>query len=125
MGLDTPNSPDLGSTVRRLTGDRMTDLEITQVDPERYRLRGELDMASAVTFENALTPVVQDCSRLVLDLEDLAFIDSSGLRALVQLSERMNGSAPLVLSNVPHGVQRLLDIVGLASLPGIEVDTDA
>jgi hypothetical protein len=37
----------------------------------------------------------------------------------------MNGSAPLVLSNVPHGVQRLLDIVGLASLPGIEVDTDA
>jgi len=103
----------------------MTDLEITQVDPERYRLRGELDMASAVTFGNALTPVVQDCSRLVLDLEDLAFIDSSGLRALVQLSERMNGSAPLVLSNVPHGVQRLLDIVGLASLPGIEVDNDA
>jgi len=125
MGLDTPNSPPLGSTVRRLTGDRMTDLEITQVDPERYRLRGELDMASAVTFGNALTPVVQDCSRLVLDLEDLAFIDSSGLRALVQLSEQMNGSAPLVLSNVPHGVQRLLDIVGLASLPGIEVDNDA
>ena len=88
MGLDTSKDPHVVSPVRRLTGDRMTDLEITQVDPERYRLRGELDMASAVTFENAFTPVVRDCSRLVLDLEDLAFIDSSGLRALVQLSER-------------------------------------
>jgi anti-sigma B factor antagonist len=103
----------------------MTDLEITQVSPERYRLRGELDMASAVTFEDALSPVVQGGTQLVLDLEDLTFIDSSGLRALVQLSDQMNGSAPLVLSNVPHGVQRLLDIVGLNTLPGIEVRDDA
>jgi len=103
----------------------LTDLEITQVSPERYRLRGELDMASAVTFEGALSPVVQGGTQLVLDLEDLTFIDSSGLRALVQLSDQMNGSAPLVLSNVPHGVQRLLDIVGLNTLPGIEVRDDA
>jgi len=103
----------------------MTDLEITKVDPKRYRLRGELDMASAVTFEKELLPVAQGSGKLVLDLGDLTFIDSSGLRALVQLSEQMNGSAPLVLSNVPHGVQRLLDIVGLDTLPGIEVRNDA
>ena len=103
----------------------MTDLEITQVSPEHYRLRGELDMASAVTFGDAMSPVAQGGTQLVLDLEDLTFIDSSGLRALVQLSDQMNGSAPLVLSNVPHGVQRLLDIVGLNTLPGIEVRDDA
>ena len=103
----------------------MTDLEISEVGSERYRLRGELDMASAATFEQSLHTVAQGSNTLVLDLGDLTFIDSSGLRALVQLSERMNGSAPLVLTNVPQGVQRLLDIVGLETLPGIEVRDDA
>ena len=37
----------------------------------------------------------------------------------------MNGSGPLTLGNVPRGVQRILDIVGLESLPGIVVEHDA
>jgi hypothetical protein len=36
----------------------------------------------------------------------------------------LNGAAPLVLDNVPASVQRVLDIVGLESLPGIEVRHD-
>ena len=101
----------------------MTDLEITQVSPERYRVRGELDMASAEILREALQPVAGAQGHLVLDVEELTFIDSSGIRALVQLSSSMNdGVAPLVLSNVPASVQRLLDIVGLEALPGIKVE---
>jgi anti-anti-sigma factor len=99
----------------------MTAFEITRVDPERYRLSGELDMASAPTLDDALQPVVDAHHQLVLDLEGLTFIDSYGLRSLVQLSKRMNGAAPLVLDKVPVSVQRVLDIVGVETLPGIEV----
>jgi len=102
----------------------MTDFEITQVSPERYRLGGELDMASAETLREALRPVVEADGRLVLDVGEITFIDSSGLRALVQLSEQMDGAAPLVLSRVPSSVRRLLDVVGLDAVPGIEVEGD-
>ena len=100
----------------------MTEFEITQVSPERYRLSGELDMATAETLRDALEPVVQANGRLVLDVGEITFIDSSGLRALLQLSEQMNGSAPLVLSQVPPSVRRLLEVVGLEAVPGIEVE---
>jgi len=102
----------------------MTDFEITQVSPERYRLGGELDMASAETLREALRSVVEADGRLVLDVGEITFIDSSGLRALVQLSEQMDGAAPLVLSRVPSSVRRLLDVVGLDAVPGIEVEGD-
>jgi len=102
----------------------MTPFRINQVSRERYGLSGELDMASAETLRDALRPVVAADGHLVLDLEELTFIDSSGIRALVDLAERMNGAAPLVLSNVPAGVRRLFDVIGLDTLPGIEIEHD-
>ena len=81
-------------------------------------------MASAPTLDDALQPVVDAHGSLVLELEELTFIDSYGIRSLVQLSSRMNGSGPLVLTKVPVSVQRLFDIVGAETLPGIEVSHD-
>ena len=81
-------------------------------------------MASAETFRDAMQPVVQAEGRLILDVGEITFIDSSGLLALVQLSSQMNGSAPLILSQVSPSVRRLLDIVGLEAIPGIEVVDD-
>jgi hypothetical protein len=43
----------------------------------------------------------------------------------VKLAARLDGAAPLVLDNVPAAVQRVLDIVGIESLPRIEVRHDA
>lgn len=99
----------------------MTQFEIRKVASGRFCLSGELDMASAKSLHEALEPVVRGDAHIVLDLEELTFIDSSGIRALLDLSHRLNGAAPLALVNVPDAVQRVLDIVGLESLPGIEV----
>jgi anti-anti-sigma factor len=79
-------------------------------------------MATAETLRDALDPVVQANGQLVLDVGEITFIDSSGLRALLHLSQQMNGSAPLVLSQVSPSVRRLLDVVGLEAVPGIEVE---
>ena len=100
----------------------MTQFDIAEVTPNRYRLSGELDMDSAPALERAF-PV--GCDSLILDLEDLSFIDSTGLHALVKLAARLVGATPLVLDNVPAAVQRVLDIVGFESLPRIEVRHDA
>ena len=56
------------------------------------RLHGELDLMSVPTVEET---VVQHAGRraLVLDLRDLEFMDSSGLRLIVELRNRDDGTA--------------------------------
>lgn len=54
------------------------------------RLTGELDVAGAELLENELRRVAADheTTGLVLDLRDLEFMDSTGLRLMVLADER-------------------------------------
>ena len=53
---------------------------------------------------------------LVIDLEDVSFIDSSGLRSLLGASRRARGrGSDVVLRSVGPEVARLLDITGTTS----------
>ena len=76
---------------------------------------GELDIATVELLERALLEVEQaDSARIVLDLSGLSFIDSTGLRLLLDVNERCGGAADRlrVIAGSP-AVERLLDIVGL------------
>jgi anti-anti-sigma regulatory factor len=44
-------------------------------------------MATAADFGKAATWIVQQDYEVVLDIADLSFIDSAGLRAIVRLAE--------------------------------------
>ena len=76
---------------------------------------GELDIATVELLERALLEVERaDSARIVLDLSGLSFIDSTGLRLLLDVNERCGGAADRlrVIAGSP-AVERLLDIVGL------------
>jgi anti-anti-sigma factor len=51
------------------------------------KLRGDLDLASADAVTERLDALAAAGQAVVLDLEDLAFMDSSGLRVVLQASE--------------------------------------
>jgi anti-sigma B factor antagonist len=79
---------------------------------------GELDIASAPEFEQAIAEATaQPGAELVLDLRELTFMDSTGLRALAQTNARAD-QADFVLSIVrgPRQIERVLEISGLAEL---------
>jgi anti-sigma B factor antagonist len=79
-------------------------------------LKGELDMASAPLLAGALDGAELDGDTLVvLDLQSLQFIDSTGLRAILALHDRCieSGQQFAVTRGSPQ-VQRLLDITGVA-----------
>ena len=76
---------------------------------------GELDIATVELLERALLEVERaDSARIVLDLSGPSFIDSTGLRLLLDVNERCGGAADRlrVIAGSP-AVERLLDIVGL------------
>jgi anti-anti-sigma factor len=80
------------------------------------RLGGELDLASAPALEAAIErPEVSAAQSLVLDLGDLQFIDSTGLRTLFQAHARASQRRQdFAVTRGSEQVQRLLSITGTA-----------
>ena len=80
----------------------------------RVSLSGELDLSSAPIAEEALNAVIADGFRAIMvDLRDLRFIDSSGLRTLLQARNRADTSGKgLILVGASDSAQRLFELTG-------------
>ena len=85
-----------------------------------FRLVGELDLSSAPTLTDALGELEADGS-IVLDLQELTFIDSSGIHAIFMQALAREGQ--LVLANPSSEVVRTLEIMGIADHPQLQVKT--
>ena len=81
-------------------------------DATVLRLSGELDMASAPLLSEALERTAErDVERVIVDVADLAFCDSSGLAVLMSWHERCaRGGRELVLRSPQPNLVRLLEI---------------
>jgi anti-sigma B factor antagonist len=75
---------------------------------------GEVDVDCAPTLGRMLHDVLaEEWTAAVLDLEGVAFLDSTGLSLLLQLSQQMRqNGAELTLRNVPPTIERLLEVTG-------------
>ena len=80
----------------------------------RLALSGELDIATVPRLEEAVAACDGTLDgRLTLDLSDLTFLDSTGLRGILQLharAEREDWS--LVVVPGPAAVQRVFELTG-------------
>ena len=108
IAMAVPNPPDGITPVR---------LEISASDaPETTLLVlvGELDIASAPALERALENLAPSLPhRLVIDLTEVSFMDSTGLRALLLAHQRTQASRQeLVLRPGPRQVQRVFELSG-------------
>jgi anti-anti-sigma factor len=82
-------------------------------------LRGELDVATAPDLEAALRERLDAGQDVVVDLRELAFMDSTGLRVLVAAHARVEGGGPsfLIVPPPPGApVAKILAITGVASV---------
>jgi anti-sigma B factor antagonist len=96
----------------------MTRLEVktsSEGDSVRLSLSGELDLASAPRVEEELRSVeLQSPPLIVLDLRELTFMDSTGLRLLVLADSRARDAGRrLTIVPGPDTVQRVFHVTGL------------
>jgi anti-sigma B factor antagonist len=77
-------------------------------------LTGELDIATAPALEQKLSELPREgVERLMLDLRELAFIDSTGLRVVLGLADGLTPStADVVIVKGPEAVQRVFALTG-------------
>lgn len=77
-------------------------------------LKGELDLASAPYVEERLSSIhEEDPARIVLDLAELAFIDSTGLRTLLLADARARERGyEFTLRGTGPTVRRVFEMTG-------------
>ena len=83
----------------------------------------QLDAASAALVAGQLG-ALDPASDVVVDLSEVSFCDSSGLKVLVTAQQRHAGAGgSLRLDRPNHLLRRLLSVCGLDTMFGVEVET--
>jgi anti-sigma B factor antagonist len=78
------------------------------------RLAGELDLYNAPQVRDALTGACGDSAeRVVVDLSEVEFIDSTALGMLIEARRRMDNSRAFLLAAPGLETRRALEISGL------------
>lgn len=88
-----------------------------QQTAEILRLSGELDLASAGVLDTAIAETCADgAQRVVLEMGELAFMDSTGLRSVLVGEEICRvGGGELLIGELSPQVARLFEISGIGS----------
>ena len=75
---------------------------------------GEVDASNVARLVGSLTPLPGESGEVTLDMSGVAFMDSSGLRALIDAHRRAEQSLRrLMITNPSRIVLRLIDLSGL------------
>jgi anti-anti-sigma factor len=88
-------------------------------DGARVQLSGDLDLSSSPHFEQALARVLATPPpRVTIDLRELAFVDSCGLRAILTAQRECEQASCALTLIAGEQAQRLFDLTGVSdSLP--------
>ena len=82
----------------------------------RIELAGELDLSSALTFDEQLRRIEEECGTetLVLDMEGLKFMDSTGLRLIVSAHQRATRAGRrLAIVHASKAIRRIFRLTGM------------
>ena len=83
-------------------------------------LAGHLDTLSAPQLEAELKASLNDADSLVLDLADLDYVSSAGLRVLLSAHKAMSSKGGMKVKNVNEIVQEVFEVTGFADILTIE-----
>jgi anti-sigma B factor antagonist len=100
--------------------------ESTEGDIVVISIDGRLDTATSADFDFALEPHTEKDTRLLVDLSDIQYVSSAGLRVFLMLAKKLQKSGgKLVLCNMSTGVREVFDIAGFSKILHIEEDREA
>lgn len=94
---------------KKLEGDKLT-----------VELKGRLDAVTAIEFDKDVAKNLDGVKNLILDLSNLEYIASAGLRILLKLQKKMNTQGDMKIKNVNRDVREVLDMTGFSRLLSIE-----
>lgn len=84
------------------------------------KIIGRLDTTTAPELESEMTVSLNGVKNLVLDLAELEYISSAGLRVILKTQKTMNAQGDMKLVHVNESVMEVFDITGFSDILCIE-----
>ena len=79
-------------------------------------LNGDLDAGSSPEFEKEISAKLDDIDELLIDMADVGYISSAGIRVLLYLQRIMAGKGKLLIRNPSEMVDKVFEMTGLKAL---------
>lgn len=83
-------------------------------------LEGRLDTTTAPDLEVSLKEDLQDLTELEIDLSDLEYISSAGLRVLLAAQKAMMKQGTMVVSHPNDVISEIFEVTGFSDILTIE-----
>ena len=83
-------------------------------------ISGRLDTITAPALEKTINEDVADAKNLVLDVKNLEYISSAGLRVLLGAQKKMQKIGSMTVINVCEAVMEVFEMTGFADILVIE-----
>jgi len=89
-----------------------------QTSPPVVEVTGEFDLSTVARWEEDVEAVDRDSTVVVLDLSEVGFVDSAGVRTLFRLVRTAESRGTHLVIVAPHdgAVRRLLDILAIDTM---------
>ena len=84
------------------------------------RMEGRLDTTTSPVLESEMKSSLDGVEKLVLDLKDLQYISSAGLRVLLSAQKTMNRQGSMVVRNASADIKEIFDVTGFSDILTIE-----
>ena len=81
---------------------------------------GRLDTITAPTLDSSINECAELTENLILDLKNLVYISSAGLRVLLSAQKKMQKHGTMKVINVCEAVMEVLEMTGFADILVIE-----
>jgi anti-anti-sigma factor len=98
-------------------------IEPVEGSPRTLRVSGELDVLNAELLASRLRDLTSTSGDVVLDVSELAFVDSRGLQILIQAAQELEGKGVLILQHPQSVVANLLHVTRAQTLPGLRIES--
>ena len=83
-------------------------------------ISGKVDTVTAPELERFITENISGIKELVLDLAEVEYVSSAGLRALLQAQKDMNKQGKMKIIHVRDNVKEIFDMIGFSRIFTIE-----
>lgn len=81
---------------------------------------GRIDAVTALELDKNLQATLANVTDLIVDLADVEYVSSAGLRILLKTQKRMDRQGSMKIRNVRENVREVLDMTGFSDFLTIE-----
>ena len=84
------------------------------------KISGRLDTQTAPELEKEIDATIPGIKELILDMVDLEYVSSAGLRVILKAQKAMNAQGTMKLTGVNESIMEVFDITGFLDILTIE-----